>query len=87
MRIGSPHWGQAVERVDWKTWPQKQAMVMRDSWGRVPLWMSVVVALGDVSKPRGIPFSSCDIAHTLRIDARDTARNGWRTTARIKVRR
>jgi hypothetical protein len=29
MRMGSPQWGQAVDRVDSNTFPQKQAMVMR----------------------------------------------------------
>jgi hypothetical protein len=35
----------------------------RGSWGRVPLSMSLVIALGDGSNARGIPFGSCDIAH------------------------
>jgi hypothetical protein len=37
----------------------------RDSWGRrVPLLMSVVMSFGDGYNARGIPFGSCDMAHT-----------------------
>src|SRR5687768_5642030 len=33
MKIGSPQCGQAVDRVDSKTFPQKHAMVMRGTLG------------------------------------------------------